>query len=223
MAKHKLARFAENETFHNLFQHTEYDRKGVSFPLKGKWGSDYFHNDNPIVVELGCGKGDYTIALARRNPNINYIGVDRKGARLWRGCKDAIEGDMKNVAFLRISIDNLECYFDKGEISEIWVTFPDPQPKNERKRLVSPKFVAIYRKGLPVAGGIVNLKTDSRLLYDYVVETAPSEKWKMLENVYDVYAEPCAEILTEIQTFYEKMWLAEGRTISYLRLGISGE
>lgn len=223
MAKHKLARFAENETFGNLFQHTNYDRQGVEFPLKGKWRQEYFHNDNPIVLELGCGKGDYTVALARRNPNINYIGVDRKGARLWRGCKDALEENLSNVAFLRISIDNIAYYFEKGEVSEIWVTFPDPQPKSERKRLVSPKFVGLYRQVWPEGGGVLNLKTDSRLLYDYVLETAPAEHWEILENVYDVYAEPCADILTEVQTFYERMWLAEGRTISYVRLRISGE
>ena len=107
MAKHKLRRFAENETFGNLFQHTSYDRQNIPFPLKGHWGEEYFHNSNPITVELGCGKGDYTIALAKRYPERNFIGIDRKGARLWRGCKDAIEGEMKNVAFLRINIDNI--------------------------------------------------------------------------------------------------------------------
>lgn len=220
MAKHKLARFAENETFGNLFQHTQYDRVGQPFPLKGRWREDYFHNNNPIVLELGCGKGDYTIAMARRNPNCNYIGIDRKGARLWRGCKDAIEGNMVNVAFLRINIDKIGYYFAKGEVDEIWVTFPDPQPKNERKRLVSPRFAEFYREVLPEGGGIVNLKTDSRLLYDYVLETVPQEHWHLLENIYDVYADGSNEILTGIQTFYEKMWLQEGRTISYVRIRI---
>lgn len=220
MAKHKLARFAENETFGNLFQHTQYDRVGQPFPLKGRWREDYFHNNNPIVLELGCGKGDYTIAMARRNPYCNYIGIDRKGARLWRGCKDAIEGNMVNVAFLRINIDKIGYYFAKGEVDEIWVTFPDPQPKNERKRLVSPRFAEFYREVLPEGGGIVNLKTDSRLLYDYVLETVPQEHWQLLENIYDVYADGSNEILTGIQTFYEKMWLQERRTISYVRIRI---
>lgn len=222
MAKHKLARFAENETFGNLFQHTNYDRQGIPFPLKGQWGRDYFHNDNPIVVELGCGKGDYTLALARRNPDVNYIGVDRKGARLWRGCKDALEEGLQNVAFLRISIDNIGYYFAPGEVSEIWVTFPDPQPKSERRRLVSPRFVDYYRAVLPAEGGILNLKSDSRMLYAYVLETAPLAGWQVLEDVEDVYSQPCADILTGIQTFYEKMWLAEGRTISYVRLAVGG-
>lgn len=220
MAKHKLARFAENETFKNLFQHTSYDRQNIPFPLKGKWGCDYFHNDNPITVELGCGKGDYTIALAKRYPERNFIGVDRKGARLWRGCKDAIEGNLANVAFLRINIDNIGYYFEKGEVSEIWVTFPDPQLKNERKRLVSPRFVGFYREVLPEEGGLLNLKTDSRELYEYVRETAPAEHWGVETDIEDVYAQPSNLLLTEVQTFYEKMWLAEGRTISYIRLKI---
>lgn len=222
MAKHKLARFAENETFGNLFQHTSYDRVGVEFPLKGRWGADYFHNDNPITVELGCGKGDYTIALARRFPDRNFIGVDRKGARLWRGCKDAIEGGLGNVAFLRINIDNIGYYFAKGEVSEIWVTFPDPQPKSERRRLVSPRFVGFYREVLPEGGGALNLKTDSRMLYEYARATATAEGWAVEQDIADVYAEGAGadELLTGVQTFYERMWLAEGRAISYLRLRV---
>lgn len=220
MAKHKLARFAENKTFSNLFQHTDYGRVDPDFPLRGKWRTDYFHNDNPIVLELGCGKGDYTIALAKRNPNVNYIGVDRKGARLWRGCKDALEGEMKNVAFLRITIDQIAGYFAPGEVDEIWVTFPDPQIKNERKRLVSPRFVGHYRNVFPEGGGCINLKTDSRELYQYVVESAPTYGWEILENVENVYEQPCADILKDVQTFYEKMWLAEGRTISFLRIRV---
>ena len=220
MAKHKLARFAENETFQNLFQHTSYDLQNPNFPLKGKWHADYFHNDNPIVVELGCGKGEYTIAMAKRYPNMNFIGVDRKGARLWRGCKDAIEGNLSNVAFLRIAIDNIFYYFNPGEVKEIWVTFPDPQLKNERKRLVSPRFVGIYRQILPETGGILNLKTDSRELFDYVVETAPQEQWGLLEHIVDVYNEPSDPILTEVQTFYERKWLLEGKKISYVKLKI---
>lgn len=220
MAKHKLARFAENETFSNLFQHTSYDRVNPEFPLRGKWRSEYFHNDNPIVLELGCGKGDYTLALARRNPNANHIGIDRKGARLWRGCKDALEENLTNVAFLRITIDNIGQYFAEGEVDEIWVTFPDPQIRHERRRLVSPRFVGYYRQVMKSGGGILNLKTDSRELYQYVLEAAPEHEWPILENVENVYEEECDEILKNVQTFYEKMWLAEGRTISYLKIRI---
>ena len=167
MAKHKLERFAENATFGNLFQHTEYDRVGEAFPLRGRWREEYFHNDRPIVLELGCGKGEYTVAMAKRFPERNYIGIDRKGARLWRGCKDAIEQDLDNVAFLRITIDHIGWYFAPGEVDEIWVTFPDPQIKKERKRLVGPHFVNdYYRQIWPADGGVLHLKSDSDFLYE---------------------------------------------------------
>ena len=220
MAKHKLQRFAENETFGNLFQRSHYDCQGVEFPLKGKWRTDYFHNDNPIVLELGCGKGEYTIAMAQRDPNKNFIGIDRKGARLWRGCKDALETGMDNVAFLRITIDRIGYYFAEGEVDEIWVTFPDPQLQHERRRLVSPRFVSYYRQIMKEGGGTLNLKTDSRELYEYVLEVAPEQNWPVLEHVDDVYNEPCAPILKEVQTFYEKMWLAQGKRISYVKIRI---
>lgn len=220
MAKHKLERFAENETFGNLFQRSHFDCQNIPFPLKGKWNQEYFHNDNPIVLELGCGKGEYTIAMAKRNPDRNYIGVDRKGARLWRGCKDAIEGKMANVAFLRITIDRIGYYFAPDEVDEIWVTFPDPQLQHERRRLVSPRFVGYYRQVMKEGGGVLNLKTDSRELYEYVLEVAPEQNWPILEKVDDVYNQPCAPILTEVQTFYEKMWLSQGKRISYVRIGI---
>lgn len=220
MAKHKLERFAENETFGNLFQRSHFDCQNIPFPLKGKWHQEYFHNDNPIVLELGCGKGEYTIAMAKRNPDRNYIGVDRKGARLWRGCKDAIEGKMANVAFLRITIDRIGYYFAPDEVDEIWVTFPDPQLQHERRRLVSPRFVGYYRQVMKEGGGVLNLKTDSRELYEYVLEVAPEQNWPILEKVDDVYNQPCAPILTEVQTFYEKMWLSQGKRISYVRIGI---
>lgn len=220
MAKHKLERFAENETFGNLFQRSHFDCQNIPFPLKGKWHQEYFHNDSPIVLELGCGKGEYTIAMAKRNPNKNYIGIDRKGARLWRGCKDAIEGEMANVAFLRITIDRIGYYFAPGEVDEIWVTFPDPQLQHERRRLVSPRFVGYYRQVLKEGGGILNLKTDSRELYEYVLQTAPEQNWPVLGKVDDVYNQPCDPILTEVQTFYEKMWLAQGKRISYVRISI---
>lgn len=220
MAKHKLQRFAENETFSNLFQRNKYDCVGAEFPLRGKWRTDYFHNDNPIVLELGCGKGEYTIAMAKRMPDRNYIGVDRKGARLWRGCKDALEAEMGNVAFLRITIDRIGYYFAEGEVDEIWVTFPDPQLQHERRRLVSPRFVGYYRQIMKQGGGALHLKTDSRELYEYVLAKAPEQQWPILEHVDDVYGELCDPLLTEVQTFYEKMWLAEGKRISYVKIQI---
>jgi len=221
MAKHKLARFAENATFENLFQHTEYDRAGEAFPLRGRWREDYFRNDRPIVLELGCGKGEYTLAMAQRFPGRNYIGVDRKGARLWRGCKDALEQQLANVAFLRITIDHIEHYFAPGEVDEIWVTFPDPQIKKERKRLVGPHFVNdYYRRIWPAEGGLLHLKCDSDFLYEYLLEVAPEQGWQILENIPDVYADAADPLLTEVQTFYERKWLEEGKTIHYVKLAV---
>ena len=220
MAKHKLQRFAENETFTNLFQHHHYDIEHTGFPLRGHW-YDYFNNHNPIIVELGCGRGEYTVAMSQRYPEKNFIGIDRKGARIWRGCKDAGEKQLSNVAFIRAQIGDIASYFAPGEVSEIWVTFPDPQIKKERHRLVSPIFMKKYCQ---VWGntGILHLKTDSRFLYEYVLETAPQQQWEILENIEDVYhTTPISTLLTEIQTFYEKKWLQEEATISYVKLGIT--
>ena len=219
MAKHKLQRFAENETFSNLFQHHHYDVRNDAFPLKGKWNAEYFHNDNPIIVEVGCGRGEYTVSMARHFPDKNFIGMDRKGARLWRGCKDATIENLANAAFIRGQIDDIEHYFAPGEVSEIWVTFPDPQPKKARRRLVSPNFVERYRL---VWGetGVLHLKTDSRLLYEYLLETAAEERWHITDNIEDVYASEGHPFLTEIQTFYEKKWLEQGSLISYIRIEV---
>jgi tRNA (guanine-N7-)-methyltransferase len=217
MGKNKLKRFAENETFENLFQHNDFDARIELFPLKSKWHSDYFKNDHPIVLELGCGRGEYTIGMAQRFPEKNFIGIDRKGARIWRGCKDGIEQNLNNVGFLRIKIEDIEHYFDKDEVHEIWVTFPDPQLRKERRRLISPNFISKYQKIIDSAG-IIHLKTDSKELYEYVVETAPLENWKIIENIPHVYDTGETSILTEIQTFYEKKWLLEGKAISYVAL-----
>ena len=220
MGKNKLARFAENETFELLFQHTDFNIREEVFALKGNWHRDFFKNDNPIILEVGCGRGEYTLALAERNPQCNYIGIDRKGARLWRGCKTATENQMPNVAFVRCKIEDIEYFFAPKEGSEVWVTFPDPQLQHERRRLVSPRFVGYYRQVMKESGGVLNLKTDSQELYEYVIEVAPEQNWPILEKVDDVYNQPCAPILTEVQTFYEKMWLSQGKRISYVRIGI---
>jgi len=217
MGKDKLKRFAENETFENLFQHNNFDVQNEPFPLKGKWHSNYFKNDHPIVLELGCGRGEYTIGMAQRFPDKNFIGIDRKGARLWRGCKDGIEQNLTNVAFLRIKIEDIEYYFDKNEVHEIWVTFPDPQLRKERRRLISPNFISKYQKIIDPSG-IIHLKTDSKELYEYVIATAPIEKWNVVEHIANVYETGETSILTEIQTFYEKKWLLEGKVISYIAL-----
>jgi tRNA (guanine-N7-)-methyltransferase len=215
MPKNKLAKFAENLTFGNLFQHTQFDIAKEEFSLRGKWRRDYFHNDNPIVLELGCGKGEYTVALAQRAPHKNYIGIDRKGARLWRGCKDALELQLQNVAFLRTQITQIEHYFSENEVDEIWVTFPDPQPKKERHRLVSPNYVYQYYKKILKKEAVIHLKTDSRMLYEYLLKEIKAEKWQLITNIENVYKTD-HKLLTEIQTFYEKHWLESGETISYI-------
>ncbi|HNW67776.1 MAG TPA: tRNA (guanosine(46)-N7)-methyltransferase TrmB, partial [Bacteroidales bacterium] len=216
MAKHKLERFAENKTFGNLFQHDDYDIRNIGFPLQGKW-HEHFKNDHPIIVEVGCGKGEYTIALAKQFPQFNFIGMDRKGARLWRGCKDGVEQHIDNAAFIRGKIDDITYFFAPGEVAEIWVTFPDPQPKKERRRLVSPNFVEKYKQ-VWNHNGILHLKTDSRFLYQYLLETAEIQHWNVTENIEDVYANTKYPFLTEIQTFYEKKWLQEGSLISYIKI-----
>jgi tRNA (guanine-N7-)-methyltransferase len=216
MGKNKLKRFAENETFENLFQHNYYGNE-ETFPLKGEWHNTFFKNKNPIVLELGCGRGEYTIGMAQSFPDKNFIGIDRKGARIWRGCKDGIEKNLINAGFLRIRIEDIEHYFLQNEVEEIWVTFPDPQLRKVRSRLISPNFMSKYRKILN-SSGIIHLKTDSRELYEYVLETAPIENWNIQENIYDVYKNSKASVLSEIQTFYEKKWLLEGKVISYISL-----
>ena len=188
--------------------------------MKGKW-HEYFGNNHPIVVELGCGRGEYTVAFAKSYLDTNFIGIDKKGARLWRGCKDAIEQNIPNAAFVRTQIDFIDYYFAPGEVSEIWVTFPDPQPKRERHRLVSPNFVERYKK-VWGAKGILNLKTDSRMLYEYLLETAAAQGWKVTANIEDIYTTPDPErpFLTSIQTYYEKKWLEQQSLISYIRVEI---
>ncbi|MDR2868497.1 MAG: tRNA (guanosine(46)-N7)-methyltransferase TrmB, partial [Bacteroidales bacterium] len=169
MSKNKLAKFAENETFTFLFQHTEYGVPEQKFPLQGSWRKDFFHNDNPIVLELGCGKGEYSVSLAERFPDKNFIGVDRKGARLWRGCRTVQEQQLPNVAFIRTHIDHIAHYFSPEEVDEIWITFPDPQPKKENHRLMSPRFVNNYYRQILKKEALLHLKTDSRLLYSYLL------------------------------------------------------
>jgi tRNA (guanine-N7-)-methyltransferase len=215
MSKNKLAKFEENKTFSNLFQHTDYESDEKKFPLTGRWRIDYFKNENPIILELGCGKGDYTIALAERFPEKNFIGIDRKGARLWRGAKTAVEDNLQNVAFLRVGIDQIERFFGTAEVDEIWITFPDPQPKKERRRLTSLPYINRYRKILKNEA-LLHLKTDSPFFYEFSIKVAEKQGFKILKKIEDVYADASEPLITNIQTFYEKIWLAEGRRISYL-------
>ena len=231
MGKDKLRKFRENETFHCLIQPATSEVLNCDHPLKGNWCRDFFGNDNPIIVELGCGKGDYTVDLAERNPSFNYIGVDIKGARLWKGAKYAEEHGLKNVAFLRTRIEFIESLFAAGEVSEIWITFADPQIGREKKRLTAPLFMNRYRNFLK-PGGIVHLKTDSRYLHEYSRAMAEQNDLKILACATDIYGadrerlyesglsslcgRDAVDALFEVQTFYESQYLAQGIQITYL-------
>lgn len=192
----------------------------TGFPLKGKWHAGFFGNNNPIILELGCGKGEYTVNLASNYPNANFIGLDKKGARLWRGGKTSQENQMRNVAFIRTRIEQIEHLFCAGEVSEIWITFPEPQPRaaKAKKRLTSPQFIERYRK-IMKPEGIIHLKTDSELFYDYTLEVINENKHELIYSNDDLYSnldDPRIKDVIGVQTFYEKMWLAEGSKIKYL-------
>ena len=248
MGHGKLKKFAENETFRCLLQPDasqvlaakEPGSKALRLcdhPIKGRWGAEMFGNDHPIVLELGCGKGDYTIALALRHPEINYIGVDIKGARLWKGAKFATENALPNVAFLRTRIEFIEAFFGPGEVSEIWLTFSDPQLRgSENSRLSSPLFLERYRKFLQ-PDGIIHLKTDSRYLYEYTQAVCKVNHLPILVEGTDIYKGGVAKrrfgdihpsledmsVVFEVQTFYEKMFLEMGLPITYMAFTIGHE
>ena len=221
MGKDKLKRFKENLTFTNLIQ------PKICFPpeddkLKGNWKKNFFKNNNPIVLELGCGRGEYTLTLASKFPEKNFIGIDWKGARLWRGAKTAFESKMSNVGFLRIQIQNISSYFDTDEVDEIWITFPDPQmlKSGERKRLTSLRFLNLYRRFM-IRQGIVNLKTDSKPLFDYTISVIESEKNKILFSSDDLYSAIHEDEILSIKTTYEKIWLKDGAKICYVSFQIN--
>jgi len=216
-SKNKLRRFKENETFLNLIQPTREELLS-EFNLKGNW-KDEFKNDNPIVLELGCGKGEYTLALAKEFPNINVIGIDIKGARLWRGAKTALETGLENVRFLRAQIELLPQVFDTSEISEIWITFPDPQIKYKRQkhRLVNLKFLNMYKELLK-ENGLIHLKTDSEFLHGYTLGLLQGLEKEIVYSNHDIYRlEGSPQIVTSVQTFYEKQYLESFKPITYLQ------
>lgn len=221
-SKNKLKRFKENETFNNVIQPTREEVVSGSFPYKGKWNSDFFKNNNPIVVELGCGKGEYTIGLAQRNPNINYIGIDVKGARFWRGAKTSQEENLHNVAFIRTQIELITDIFAKNELDEIWITFPDPQIKYKRTkhRMTNSDFLQLYKKILK-PNGIVNLKTDSEFMHGYTLGLLHGEGHEVIYANHNVYKnEGAPSEVIEIQTFYEKQYLEIDKAITYIKFKI---
>lgn len=221
-SKNKLKRFRENETFGNVFQPTREEVLEDNFPLKGKWNSEFFKNDHPIVLELGCGKGEYSVGLAERYPEKNFIGVDLKGARFWRGAKTAVESGMTNVAFVRTQIELIESCFASGEVSEIWITFPDPQIKYKRTkhRLTNTAFLQRY-KNILNAEGVVNLKTDSEFMHGYTLGLLHGEGHEVIYANHDVYRQSGApEVVTAIQTFYESQYLEKNKAITYIQFKI---
>ena len=221
MGKNKLKKFGEMEHMECVFQYPYGVLSREGFPLKGRWDSDYFHNDGPIVLELGCGKGEYTVGLARRFPHKNFIGIDIKGARMWTGAKAATLEGLGNVAFVRTNIELLSHFFAPGEVSEIWITFPDPQMKKVRKRLTSTRFLDLYSHILKSEGKL-HLKTDSPFLYTYTRAMAEHNGIMPEADTADLYGDPDhpADEILSIRTYYEQQWLSRGLTIKYLRLTI---
>lgn len=220
MGKNKLKRFEDIDRFENVYEYTDFEKNPTP---KGKWHEEVFGNENPIVLELACGKAEYTIYMAERNPGKNYIGIDLKGNRIWKGARYALKNEMKHVRFIRMLIDHVPDYFEKGEVDEIWITFPDPHLRESRskQRLTSPKFLGIYRRILK-PGSKIHLKTDSDLLYDFTLETVDEEGCEIIKKVDDIYKEePENELLTQ-KTFYEKQHLQAGKTIHYIAFRLSG-
>lgn len=224
MGKNKLKKFKDMETIDFVFQYPFAVLKEEGFPLKGKWRSDFFKNDNPIVLELGCGKGEYTVGLARRFPDRNYIGVDIKGARMWTGACQARAEQLGNVAFLRTDIELINHFFAAGEVDEIWITFADPQMKKVRKRLTGTRFLSLYRDIL-TPDGLIHLKTDSPFLYTYTRLMAEHNRLPIEVDTDDLYNGDGALTgpILDIKTFYEQQWLDRGLTIKYLRLRLPAD
>lgn len=220
MAKGKLEKFEEVSEFDNTLELTDFQGEESQKP-KGRWHADVFKNDNPIVFELACGKGDYTLELARRNPQKNYIGIDIKGARIWKGAKKALDEGLENVRFMRMYIDHLDEYFAPKEVDEAWITFPDPYPKkpDESKRLTSPKFLNIYKKVLK-PGAHIHFKTDSDDLFEYTLDILSETKCKVLDIVEKIYDERPEDPLLTHKTYYERKHLERGRTISYCKFSL---
>lgn len=224
MGKNKIQRFAEMATYKHVIQPTLQEVLNKDHSLKGNWNSQFFGNPNPIVLELGCGKGEYTVGLSKRFPEKNFIGIDIKGARIWRGAKTAVEENLTNVGFLRTRIEHILSFFAPGEVSEIWITFPDPQEKRIRakKRLTSSRFLPMYQQFLK-PDGIIHLKTDNQILYDYTHSLCLHNSIDIIKATSDLYETENDINLLSIQTFYESQYLTKGVPIKYIKFTLHGK
>jgi tRNA (guanine-N7-)-methyltransferase len=222
MGKNKLAKFADMETFPHVFQvASKVVLSGNVFHLKGKW-REFFGNDNPVVLELGCGKGEYSVGLAEIFPEKNFIGVDIKGARMWTGARISLEKGLKNVAFLRTNIEMIPHFFAAGEVAEIWLTFPDPQMKKVTKRLTATNFMKQYQQILK-PGGLIHLKTDSNFMFTYTCEMVKINQLPVEYSFADLYASGYDDPVLAIKTFYEQQWLERGISIKYIQFHLPQE
>lgn len=220
MGKNKLKKFADMDGFGCALQYPRDVLLDGGFPYVGKWNGGFFQGEGPITLELGCGKGEYTVALAKANPDRNYIGVDIKGARMWSGAKEVEEKGIPNAAFLRTEIENIDKFFAPGEVEEIWITFPDPQMQKTRKRLTSVRFLQMYGKFLK-PGGVINLKTDSPFLYEYTRRLAELNGFELPVDTDDLYGSGMADPVSSIKTYYESQWLSRGKKIKLLSMRVA--
>lgn len=222
MSKGKLAKFADMAAYPHVFEYPYSVADDVPFDMKGRWTDQFFHNDHPIVLELGCGRGEYTVGLARLFPDKNFIGVDIKGARMWSGATESLHEGLKNVAFLRTNIEIIDRFFAPGEVSEIWLTFSDPQMKKATKRLTSTYFMNRYRRFL-VDGGLIHLKTDSNFMYTYTQYMVSHNALPVEFSTDDLYHSGLVDDILSIRTYYEQQWLDRGLSIKYLKFRLPQE
>jgi tRNA (guanine-N7-)-methyltransferase len=222
MGKNKLRKFADMATYPHVFEYPYSIADNIPFEMQGNWNRDFFKNHNPIVLELGCGRGEYAVELGKIFPDKNFIAVDIKGARMWTGAAESLEAGMKNVAFLRTNIEIIDRFFAENEASELWITFPDPQMKKATKRLISTYFMECYRKFL-IPFGIIHLKTDSNFLFTYTRCMLEENQLLMEFITEDLYHSGLADDILSIKTYYEKQWIARGLNIKYIRFQLPGK